>query len=239
LVQFDFHDQVAIITGGTGNLGSAVVRAFKAAGAHIAAPDRSTGKAHEVLAEIMGSEEHLVAEGVDVTNPDHMEQLARDVAARFGKIDILVNTVGGFKAGSPLHETPLENWDFLMNLNARSVFITCRAVLPYMLQRGRGKIVNIGSHSALSAHGNDGIYSAAKSAVLRLTESMAVEYKNQGIQVNAVLPSALTSPADLQADPTRGVTTDSVAQVILFLCSDAGSIINGAAIPAYGRRSFV
>ena len=233
---FDFTDQVVIVTGGTGNLGSAVVRAFHAAGAHLVVPDRSTGQAGKQLPELAGSRDHLLAEGVDVTDPAQVEQLVRDVRSRFGRIDILVNTVGGYRAGAPIHETSLETWDFLHNLNARSVFIASRAVIPVMLEQGRGKIVNIGTRSALAAQGEDGAYSASKSAVARLTESMAAEYKRRGIQVNAVLPSALVSAADLQADPTRGVTPDSVAQVILALCSEACSIIHGALIPAFGQR---
>lgn len=160
----------------------------------------------------------------------------QETVDHFGRIDVLVNTVGGFRAGPSVHETPLETWDFLFNLNARSVFIASRAVIPAMLQQGRGKIVNIGSHSALMAQGGDAVYSASKRVVARLTESMAAEYKNSGIQVNAILPAALVSPADLQADPTRGVTPDSVARLILFLCSMDGSIITGALIPAYGRH---
>jgi NAD(P)-dependent dehydrogenase (short-subunit alcohol dehydrogenase family) len=165
-----------------------------------------------------------------------MEQLVQETVSRFGRIDILVNTVGGYRAGAPLHETPLDTWDFLVNLNARSVFVACRAVIPTMLQQGKGKIVNIGTRSALAAQGNDGAYSASKSAVARLTEAMAAEYKRKGIQVNAVLPSALVSPAEMQADPTKGVSPDAVAQVILALCSDACSIIHGALIPAFGGR---
>ena len=233
---FNFTDQVVIVTGGTGNLGGAVVRGFQAAGAHLVVPDRSADRAGQLFPELAASESHLLASGADVTSPDHMARLVEDVLARFGRIDVLVNTVGGYKAGSPVHETPLETWDFMLNLNARSVFVTCRAVIPAMLQHGRGKIVNIGSRSALSGAANAAAYSAAKSAVARLTESMDAEYKDQGIQVNAILPSALVSPADFQADPTGGVTPDSVAQVVMFLCSEAGSIIHGALIPAYGRR---
>jgi NAD(P)-dependent dehydrogenase (short-subunit alcohol dehydrogenase family) len=232
----NFTDQVVIVTGGTGNLGSAVVRGFQAAGAHLVVPDRSDDRAEQLFPELAASESHLLVRGTDVTNPDDVERLVGDVLARFGRIDVLVNTVGGYKAGSPVHETPLETWDFMLNLNARSVFVTCRAVIPAMLRQGYGKIVNIGTRSALSAAGNDAAYSAAKSAVARLTESMSAEYKHQGIQVNAILPSALVSPEDWEADPTRGVTPDSVAQVIMFLCSEAGRIINGALIPAYGRR---
>jgi NAD(P)-dependent dehydrogenase (short-subunit alcohol dehydrogenase family) len=233
---FDFSDQVVIVTGGTGNLGRAVVRAFHAAGAHLVVPDRSTGHAEQLLPELVGSRDHILAEGVDVTNPEQMEQLIQQTQSYFRRIDVLVNTVGGFRAGAPLHETTLETWDFMLNLNARSVFVACRAVIPIMLEQGRGKIINIGTRSALEAQGGDSAYSASKSAVARLTESMAADYKKQGIQVNAILPSALISPEDLQTDPARGVTPDSVAQLVLVLCTDACSIINGALIPAYGRR---
>ncbi len=233
---FDFKDQVVIVTGSTGNLGRSVVRAFQAAGAHIVAPDRSEGKAKEVFPDLIDSPDHLVAEGIDVTNPDHINYLVQGILSRFGRIDVLVNTVGGYRADGPLHETSFETWDFLVNLNARSVFTACKAVIPTMLEQGHGKIVNVGTRSALAAQGNDAVYSASKSAVARMTESMAAEYKRLGIQVNAILPSALVSADDLKQDPTRGVTPDSVAQVILALCSDACSIINGALIPAYGLR---
>ena len=233
---YDLREQVVLVTGGTGNLGSAVVRCFHAAGAYIVAPDRSMGKAEELVPELARSGEHILASGVDVTNMEHVERLVQETVDRFGRIDALVNTVGGYRAGAPLHETPLETWDFLFNLNARSVFIASRVVIPVMLQQGRGKIVSIGSHSALMAQGRDSAYSASKSAVARLTESMAAEYKDRGIQVNAILPVVLVTPADLQADPTRGVTPESVAQVVMFLCSEAGNIITGALIPAYGRH---
>ncbi len=233
---YDFSDQVVIVTGATGNLGSTVTRAFHAAGAHLVAPDRSTGRAQELFPDLANSADHILADGVDVTNPEDMEKLVQAALGRFGRVDVLVNTVGGYRGGTPLHETPLENWDFLFNLNARSVFIASRAVIPAMLQQGRGKIVNIGSRSALAGQANDALYSAAKSAVVRLTESMSADYKQLGIQVNAILPAALVSAAEVQADPTRGVTPDSIAQVVLFLCSEAANIISGAIIPAFGRR---
>ncbi|HVN54775.1 MAG TPA: SDR family NAD(P)-dependent oxidoreductase [Anaerolineaceae bacterium] len=233
---FDFHDQVVIVTGGTGNLGRAVVHAFHAAGAHLVAPYKSAGQSEKPLAELAGSRDHMLLEGIDVTDPQQMDRLVQETRSRFGRIDVLINTVGGYRAGAPLHETTLETWDFLFNLNARSVFVACRAVIPTMLEQCKGKIVNIATHSALAAQGKDGAYSASKSAILRLTESMAAEYKLSGIQVNAVLPSALVSAEEVEADPTRGVTPDSVAQVILALCSDACQIIQGAIIPAYGGR---
>ncbi len=233
---YDFTNRVVVVTGGSGNLGSAIVRCFQASGAHVVIVDRNQDRINEVFAELVGSNDHLLAGERDVTDPEQMERLAQDIQARFGRIDVLVNTVGGYKAGSPVHETPLETWDFMMNLNARSVFVVSRAILPAMLSQKSGKIINISSRSALAAQGNDAAYSAAKSAVARLSESMAAEYKHQGIRVNAILPSALVSAQDLQADATRGVTPDSVAEVVLFLCSEAGSVITGALLPVFGER---
>lgn len=232
----DLVEKVVVVTGGTGKLGSSLVRAFHAAGARLVVPDRKMGHTLEMFPELAGSADHLLIDGIDVTDPELMERCVQSVADQFGRIDILVNTVGGYRQGAPLHETQLETWDFLLNINARSVFISSRAVIPLMLRNGGGRIVNIGSYAALAGRKGEGVYSAAKSAVLRLTESMAADYGSQNIQVNAVLPAALVSDADLQADPTRGVTPESVAQVVLFLCSEAGRIINGASIPAFGRR---
>jgi NAD(P)-dependent dehydrogenase (short-subunit alcohol dehydrogenase family) len=202
----------------------------------VVAPDRTTGQSAQALPELAGSADHLLPEGFDVIDPEQWGQLVDQVRARFGRIDVLVNTVGGYRAGAPLHETALETWDLMLNLNARSVFVACRAVIPTMLEQGRGKIVNIGARPGLAAQGGDAAYSAAKSAVARLTESMSADYKKRGIQVNAVLPSALVSPGDVQADPTRGVTPDAVARVVLVLCTEAFGIVSGALIPAYGRR---
>jgi NAD(P)-dependent dehydrogenase (short-subunit alcohol dehydrogenase family) len=196
---FDFTNQVVVVTGGTGNLGSAVVRAFHAAGAHIVAPDRSMGRAEELFPDLVGSKDHLLAGGVDVTNPEQMDSLVRDVVTRFDRIDVLVNTVGGYRAA--LSETPLETWDFLFSLNARSAHRQpgCH---PGHAQRKRQDREHWLAFCP-GRLGNDAAYSAAKSAVMRLT-SMSAEYKDQGIQFNAILPAALVSPADLQAIPNVG-----------------------------------
>jgi NAD(P)-dependent dehydrogenase (short-subunit alcohol dehydrogenase family) len=234
---FDFSDQVVIVTGGTGKLGSAVIRAFQAAGASLVIPDRGPQERVEGrFPELANSAAHYLAGGVDVTQASLVEKLALDTLERFGQIDVLVNAIGGYRAGTPLHETPLETWDLMLNLNARSIFYTCRAVLPAMLEKGRGKIVNIGARSALSGGANEAAYSASKSAVARLTESMAADYKRLGINVNAVLPAALIKPEVRREDPDAGVTPEEVANVILFLSSDAARIITGALIPAFGTR---
>lgn len=232
---FDFSEKIVIVSGASGNLGGAVVQAFQQAGASLIIPDRDSGRMQSLFPEL-AAEEHLLLENTDVIIPEDMQWLVSKALERFGRIDILVNTIGGFRSGKMLHESSIKDWDFMMDLNARSIFTICQAVLPVMLEQQSGKIVNIGAHPALAAGPTDAAYSASKSAVLRLTESMAAAYKHYGINVNAVLPAALVTEADLAQDPKAGVTPEQVAQVILFLCSPEASIVHGAAIPAFGRR---
>jgi NAD(P)-dependent dehydrogenase (short-subunit alcohol dehydrogenase family) len=157
----------------------------------------------------------------------------------FGRIDALVNTVGGYRGGQPVAETAIELWDGMFDLNARSAFIVSRAVAPHMLARGSGRIINVGSKAALQGTRRSAAYSAAKSAVVRLTESLAADLKREGITANCVLPSTLDTPENREdmpgADPSRWVTPEEVADVILFLASDAARAVQGAAIPVYGR----
>ena len=233
---FDFSDQVVIVTGGTGNLGGVVVRAFQTAGAKLVIPDRAPDRVQQRFPDLADSPDHYLVGSIDATQAEAMETLACNTLDRFGRIDVLINTIGGYRAGAPLHETPLENWEVMLNLNARTVFYACRAVIPAMLEQGRGKIVTIAAHSAMVGGANEAAYSASKSAVARLTESMAADYKRSGINVNAVLPAAMVKAEDLKAAPDAGVTPEDVANVIMFLCSDAARIINGALIPAYGTH---
>jgi len=232
---FNFSEKVVMVSGASGNLGGAVARAFHQAGAKLVVPDRASGRMQSLFPQL-SAQEHLLLENTDVTIPEDMQWLVGRALERFGRIDVLVNTIGGFRAGKPLHETSIKDWDFMMDLNARSIFNICQAVLPAMLEQQSGKIVNIGARPALAAGPNNAAYSASKSAVVRLTESMAEAYKHQGINVNAVLPSALVTETDLAQDPKAGVTPEQVALVIQFLCSQEANIIHGAAIPAYGSR---
>jgi len=157
---------------------------------------------------------------------------------RFGRVDVLVNTVGGYRAGTLPHETSLETWEFMLDLNARSAFVTGQAVIPTMLELGRGKIINTAARSALSGSAKEVAYSAAKSAVARITESFAAAYKRNGINVNAILPGTIDTPQNREAMPnadySRWVKPEAIAQVVLFLASDAAGPINGALIPVYG-----
>lgn len=236
---FDFTNQVVVITGAAGNLGVAVAHAYQKAGAKLVLLDRSPDRLQKLFAELAASSDHYLATGVDVTDAAAVAAVAAETASRFGRVDALINTAGGYRAGTPVHETPLADWDFLMNLNGRSVFASCRAFAPQFLQQGAGKIVNIASRGALSGEANAALYSASKSVVMRLTESLSAELKPKGINVNCVLPGLIDTPPNRAAMPTadhsRWVTPEALAQIILFLTSEAASPIHGAAIPAYGQ----
>ncbi len=230
----NFSDHVVLVTGGSGNLGRVVVRAFQTAGANLVVVDRSSDRLQQLFPELANSAHHYLAGGVGVTQPGFMEKLVAETMERFGRVDALVNTVGGYRAGMPLHQTAPEDLELMLTLNVRAAFYTCRAVIPAMLARGRGKIVNVGAHASLAGAANEAAYSASKGALARLTESMAAEYKRSGINVNAVLPAAMVKADVLAATPDAGVTPEDVTQVIMFLCSDAARIIHGALIPAFG-----
>lgn len=236
---FDFADQVVLVTGGSGNLGRSVVWAFHAAGARLIVPDRSVGRLAAQFPALAQSDAHWLAEGVDVTEPADMAALTVEIKRRFGRVDVLSNTVGGYRAGAPLHLTPLDVWTDMVNLNARSVFVTSQAVIPLMLAQGSGRLIHTAARAALAGGAQAAAYSASKSAVLRLVESMAAELKDAGITVNCILPGTIDTPANRQASPaadfSRWVAPEALADVILFLASPAARAISGAAIPVYGR----
>jgi len=156
----------------------------------------------------------------------------------FKRIDVLCNIAGGFRMGRPVHETTDADWNFLMDLNARTVLHTARAVVPHMIAAGGGRIVNVGAFAAQKGAANMGAYIASKSAVMRLTETMAAELREKNINVNCVLPTIIDTPANRadmpKADPKRWVAPADLANVIVFLCSDEARAIHGATLPVTG-----
>lgn len=234
---FDFTQRVVLITGAAGNLGEATARAFAAAGARLVLVDRAAGRLPALFPHLVDSPDHYLATGVDLTDPAAVEGVVVEAVRRFGRIDVLVNTAGGFQGGSPVHDTALDTWDHLLALNARTVFIACRAVVPVLLQQGAGKIVNVAARAGLAGAARSAAYSVSKSAVIRLTESLAAELKSSGINVNCVLPGTIDTPqnrATIKGDPGRWVPPEALADVILFLSSDAARAVHGAAVPVYG-----
>lgn len=231
----DLSNTVAIITGAAGNLGSAVAARFTNAGARTAlvdhAPDRLE-RVHEA------GPDRLLLGGMDLTSEDSVQAMAAATRDRFGRIDALVHTVGGFRGGTPVENEALSTWDMLMTVNLRTTLLACRAVLPAMRDQGGGVIVTVSAGAALSGPAGLAAYSAAKAAVLRLTESLSAEVKAHGIRVNSVLPGTIDTPQNRQAmpnaDPSAWVRPQEIADVIAFLVSDAGQAVTGAAIPVTG-----
>ena len=235
---FDFADRVVMVTGAAGNLGSAVARAFEMAGAKLVLADRAADRLPSLFPEMVYSPDHFLALSVDLTYAASVAAMVDEAVGRFGRVDVLANIAGGYRGGSAVHETSFEDWDFMLNLNARTVFTVSRAVIPHMLAQGSGKIVNVAARAGVQGSANTAAYSVAKSAVVRLTESMSAELKRSGINVNCVLPTTIDTPQNREAMPkadhSRWVAPEAIADVILFLASDAARAIHGAAIPVYG-----
>lgn len=235
---FDFTNQVVMISGAVGNLGQVVARSFQACGAKLALVDRGEDRLKETFPDLVNSADYLLVNCADLMDEGAVEESVAESLRHFSRIDVLVNTVGGFRAGSPLHETPIETWDFLHNLNARSVFIACKKVIPHMLKQGSGKIINLAARPGLEGQAGMAAYSASKAAVFRLTESMAKELKDQGINVNCIIPGTIDTSANRGANPDADFSTwvkpESLSEVILFLSCSASRDIHGAAIPVYG-----
>ena len=218
--------QVALVTGAAGALGRAVVARFAELGATVAQLD------------VIGISNDHYADRCDLTDTAAVAAAVEKINAELGTISILANIAGGFAMGEAVHETTADTWEFLMGLNASSVLNTSRAVVPQMLEAGGGKIVNIGAGAGQQGGALMGAYAASKSVVIRLTESLSAEVKDQGINVNCILPSIIDTERNRtdmpDADFAKWVTPADMARVISFLCSTDADPIHGAALPVSG-----
>lgn len=231
-----FEGKTAIVTGASGALGRVVARAFHDRGARVVAVGRERASVEEALEALAGSDRVLPV-GAELTHEASAARVVAVAREAFEGVDVLVNGAGGF-AMHPLHETTVDEWDRMHDVNVRTVFLVSRAVLPVMLRKGRGAIVNVGARAALAAGAGLGAYAASKSAVVRLTEAMAADYKGSGINVNCVLPGTIDTGANRAAMPKahhdRWVAPEAIADVILFLASEEARAVHGAAVPVYG-----
>lgn len=234
----DFRGQVVIVTGGTGFLGTSVCNAFLEANATVVAVYLLDTELEHFGATLGARAKYVVLHKADVTKEGEMDRVAADVVQRLGRIDVLVNTVGGYMTDR-IEDTSAEALDRAIALNLKSAFLACRAVVPAMRKAAHGKIVSVSSRTALRGEEDAFLYSASKSGINRLTEALAEEVQEDNIQVNCVMPSIMDTPANRAAMPkakfSKWVPTDAVARVIRWLCSDEADPISGAAIPVYGR----
>ena len=236
--ELELKNKVVLITGPSGNLGSAVVDGFLSQGASLILLDNREGRLNSRYPELMNSQDHLLLSSIDLTDSSQVDAAVSQAVDHFGRIDILIHAAGGFRMGEKVHETTKATWEGMMDLNVKTLLNISKAVIPHMLMEKSGKIITIGARPALSGKAKMGSYSVAKSAVLRLTESMSAELKSQGINANCVLPGTIDTPENRKsmpgADASKWVSPDSLAGVILFLASETARDIHGAAIPVYG-----
>ena len=237
----NFTNQCVVITGASGNLGSAVARAFVDHGANVVLVDRS--REHMEHAGFTDDARHLISV-TDLLDQTQVNAMVQAAVAKFGGIHVLCNIAGGFRMGEAVHETSDANWNFLFDINARTLLHASRAVVPQMLKQpssasgSRGKIINVGAFGAQKGGAQMGAYAASKTSVMRLTESMAAELREQGINVNAVLPTIIDTPQNRKdmpdADPAKWVAPEALADVVMFLASDAARAVDGALVPVTG-----
>lgn len=234
---YQLQDCVSIVTGAAGNVGAATAKLLLSSGARVALVERREDKLKSTYPDV--GDNALFVTGIDVTDPESVARMTKEVCDQWGRVDVLINTVGSFRGGVRFDQEDLEEWDFLFRLNIKSALLTARAVAPIMIDNGGGRIINIGAAAGLKGEPNLSAYSASKSGVIRLTESISQELKIYGITANSVLPGIIDTPQNRaqqpDADTSTWVTPEQVAQVICFLASPLASGINQAAIPITGR----
>jgi len=233
----DMKGRVVVVTGAFGVLGSTVARAFVRLGANVALLDLAQDPPSALQAEFASG--HLLIGGVDLGDVESTRRAMLAAAMRLGGMDVLVNVAGGFQ-WQTLADGDVETWDQLYRMNLRTAVVSCKQALPMLLERGRGCIVNIGAGAAAARAGAGiGAYTASKAGVQKLTESLADELKDRGITVNAILPGTIDTPRNRSdmpdADFSRWVSPEAIADVVLFLASDGAQAVTGAAIPVLGR----
>ena len=235
-----FSETVSLVAGGTGGLGRAVSLEFLTKGAVVVTTYRTQAEFEELAQAAGANATRLEGHVVDVTDEAATRRLVEGVVARHGRLDALVNTVGGYKGGVDLAQLETEVLDHLLALNLRSGYALARAVLPAMLTAGRGSMVNIAAKAGLHPTAGGAAYAASKAAALALMNALAAETLGTGVRVNSVLPSVIDTAANRKsmpkADFAKWPKPEEIARVILFLCSDDAEVIHGAAIPVYGSR---
>jgi NAD(P)-dependent dehydrogenase (short-subunit alcohol dehydrogenase family) len=236
----DLEEKSAVVTGGAGALGGAVVAALLEAGARVSVPVRKPGELDQLRQRLrLDSGAALSGAVVDLTDETAVNDYAASVAEERGGLDILVNAAGSFAGGKPVHETPWSVWQGQLDSNLKTAVLASRAAVPHMIGRGGGAIVHVSSRPATQDGKNIAAYAAAKRALLQLTDAMAAELLEENITVNAVLPSTIDTPANRKAMPksdfSRWVRPEAIAKVILFLAGPDARFVSGAHVPVYGR----
>jgi len=224
--------KVVVVTGANGGLGTYVTQAFLDAGATVIGTSR---KIHQSDF----SNPSFTALAAEISSREGAQGLADQVVARFGRLDVLAHTVGGFAGGQSIADTDDATFQRMLDLNLSSVFHILRATIPALRQTGNGRIIAIGSRAALEPGAGVGAYSASKAAMVSLIKTVALENKDAGLTANVILPGTMDTAANRRsipnADFSKWVHPSTVASLITWLACDAGKDVNGAVIPVYGN----
>ncbi|UPV74625.1 SDR family NAD(P)-dependent oxidoreductase [Halorussus limi] len=245
-VSFDFGDEVALVTGATGALGSAVCEAFADAGATVAAAD--VVAPDEEDARLDADRDRIDFYEGDFTDESEVERVVSAVVDDHGGLDYLVNVAGTWRGGTPVAETDADAFDFLFDVNLKTMFLASKHAIPHLRGEGdganadesdrQGAIVSVSARASLEGGEGDGPYRASKAGVRLLTETIAEEESGE-VRANAVMPSVIDTPANREAMPDADheswVEPAEIAQTMLVLCSDATGVTSGAAVPVYGE----
>jgi NAD(P)-dependent dehydrogenase (short-subunit alcohol dehydrogenase family) len=216
-----------------------VTLAFLAEGARVAIPYFDESEFKELKAAAGEDAARIDGQSVDVTDEAAVRSFADGPVAKHGRIDVLVNTVGGYAGGLKLWEMDAQVFERMLQLNLRSGFVLARAVVPMMLKQGHGAIVNVAAKAAFDHAAGASAYASSKAAAVALMDSLAADLKGTGVRVNSILPSIIDTKANRAAMPDADFSNwpkpEEIARVILFLCSDDATVVHGAALPVYGN----
>ena len=224
-------NQVVLITGAKGGLGTHVTRTFLEAGAHVVGSSRK-------IAEADFDHPHFTAIAADLTKAEDTRELVAGVLRKHHRIDALVHVAGGFAGGSPIQGIDDATWDGMMNLHLRAAFHILRAAIPPMRHQKHGRIVAVGSRAGVEPAANIAAYAASKAALVSLVKTAALENRGSGITANVILPGTIDTDANRGFNPggdySKWVSPQKLAALCVYLVSGAAAEITGAAIPVYG-----
>jgi len=233
-----FKNSTAIITGGTGTLGSIVAQDFIERGARIAVPYTSEKSLASIPPILVAEKDRALFAKADLTSEKDVQAFTDQTVQKFGSVEILVNTTGGYTGGKPVRDVTLEEWEKMMNLNLKTTFLMCRSVVPIMQKNNYGRIINISAMAAIMPRANIGPYAVSKRALITLTEAIAEETKGTGITVNAIAPSIIVTEANKHAMPNADydtwVTAEEISHLIIYLCSQEARSVSGNVIKIFG-----
>ena len=239
-MNISFSGKVVLVAGGTGGLGNAVSLAFLEEGAKVVVTYRKASEFATLKSAAGANASLLEGHLIDVTDELATAAFVTDAFSRHGRLDAVVNAIGGYAGGIKLWDLDTKILDAMLSLNLRSGYALARAVLPAMLKQRYGSIVNVAAKAAVDHGAGAAAYAASKAAAVALMDSLAADAKGTGIRVNSILPSIIDTPANRLAMPGADFASwpkpQDIARVILFLSSDAAKTIHGAAIPVYGAN---